>query len=600
MSEPTDPPQDAASADDARLTIGTLSLGSLIGLSLPGMCVVSLVGLSVMPWPVVLIWTLISVVAVGATIGLHWMAARTNRLSRFGRAVTLETPVIATMVYAAAAIALVLKGDQNARLFALALCCASMLQLLMNYHSAMKRLAIGMAPFLLALAVLGYGLSGHALRQGHILSALAPAFAVMMIVTQFWMARLQLAQSWRELQTAREQAEERERSAEAANRAKSQFLANMSHELRTPLNGVLGMVQALTRDELTRAQEERVRIIRRSSENLLSVLNDLLDLSKIEASALDLEITEFDPEHLVRGVAAAYKPLAGKKGLSFDLDIAESAGERLLGDSARIRRVLYSLTDNAVKFTETGGVTLQVARDGGDAVFCVTDTGIGIAAENLEHLFEDFFQVDASLTRKYGGAGLGLAVCRHLATLMDGSVEVASRLGEGSTFTLRLPLKLAPAAPAPAPRPEREALHEQPQLRILAAEDNAANQMVLKALLEPLGVAPALVENGREAVAAWEGQAWDLILMDIQMPEMSGVEATRAIRRRETLTGRARTPIIAVTANAMTHQLAEYRAAGMDGVVAKPIELGNLIAVMEAALASANEAAEPERRAAGG
>jgi CheY-like chemotaxis protein len=345
-------------------------------------------------------------------------------------------------------------------------------------------------------------------------------------------------------------------------------------------------------------QHERVKIIRRSSESLLAVLNDLLDLSKIEASTLELEIGEFDLEHLVRGVVAAYQPLADKKGLSFDFAIEDDARGRYDGDSARIRRILYSLADNAVKFTETGGVTLSVGSEGGELVFRVADSGIGIEGEDLAHLFEGFYQADSTRTRRYGGAGLGLAICHEMTHLMGGAIEAVSEPGHGSTFIVRLPLERTAAQPD-AGHAERAAAEPAAagEIRVLAAEDNDTNQLVLKTLLSQAGIVPTMVENGRQALEAWEAQDWDVILMDIQMPIMDGVAATRAIRQRERETGRAFTPILAVTANAMTHQVAEYQAAGMDGMVPKPIDIAALFQAMERALEPA-EAQEPAERAA--
>jgi CheY-like chemotaxis protein len=318
--------------------------------------------------------------------------------------------------------------------------------------------------------------------------------------------------------------------------------------------------------------------IRRSSESLLAMLNDLPDLSNIETPGL--EVGEFDLEQLVAGVVAAYEPLARKKGLSFRLHVAPAACGAFVGDSARVRRILHSLADNAVKFTEAGGVTLSVVCTNGEVVFRFDDTGIGIGPEHLGRLFEGFFQADAGATRGDGGAGLGLAVCRQMAALMDGSVEAASEPDAGSTFIVRLPL--ARAIPQPQEAAPREA--SSGELRVLAAEDNDTNQLVLKTLLGQAGLDVTLVENGQQAVEAWERDEWDLILMDIQMPVMDGVVATRLIRRRERETGRRRTPIIAVTANAMTHQIAEYDAAGMDGVSPKPIDLVALLGVMQQAL----------------
>ena len=357
-----------------------------------------------------------------------------------------------TTLYAAAAFVLLVKGDGGEKLFAFALMSASMVHVLMRYYRSPPILLASLAPWIGILGLGGFGLTRTALREGHRLAALAPAFTILMFAVQFWAARAQLSSVWGELMSAREAAEERERAADAANRAKSQFLATMSHELRTPLNGVLGMAQALTGDGLTATQRERVSVIRRSSEGLLAVLNDLLDLSKIETSSLEIELAEFDLEQLVRGVAAAYEPLAAKKGLRFACEVAPDARGRYLGDSARIRRILYNLTDNAVKFTEEGAVTLKVDREADHVVFRLIDSGIGIAQDDLAHMFESFFQADATLTRRYSGTGIGLAICGELSSLMGGVMEASSRLGVGSVFTLTLPLtRIAAADTADAP-----------------------------------------------------------------------------------------------------------------------------------------------------
>jgi signal transduction histidine kinase/CheY-like chemotaxis protein len=552
-----------------------------------GLTMVCLMGLSVLGWRPVLIWAAVAVTTVMAENHALRRLAAGRASPRLARIWAPCLRVAATSVYAFAALMLIAKGGPGERLFAFALMSASMVHVLMRYYRSPVILAASLFPYIAILALVGVGLTQTALQHGRLLGALAPAFTIAMFAVQFWSARGQLSGAWVELARAREAAEERERAAEAANRAKTEFLANMSHELRTPLNGVLGMAQALTSDTLTPAQRERVSIIRRSSETLLSVLNDLLDLSKIEASAIDLDIVEFDLEHLVRGVAAAYQPLAQKKGLAFDFTIGDAARGRYRGDSARVRRVLYSLCDNAVKFTPAGGVTLGVERTQDRVVFALTDTGIGISAADLARLFDGFFQADASLSRRYGGAGIGLAVCREMAGLMGGKVEASSQPGVGSTFTLSLPQERVETISA-AGQPTRPAAAPV-GLRILAAEDNPTNQLVLKALLEASGLEPTLVSNGREALEAWEDRMWDVILMDIQMPEMDGLEATRSIRDRERQTGRARTPIVAVTANAMTHQLAQYQQAGMDGLVPKPISLPALLGALEAALATTRE-----------
>ena len=561
-----------------------------------GMVVIA--GLNVTPWPFVLCWALMAVVVLAAENQLLGIAARNDRYSRLAAKWAPALRIMATLLYALAALNLISRGGPSEKLFAFAVICCSMVHVLMRYYRSPWVLAGALAPYVGILSLVALIAVRRALEAHQPVAALIATFTLGTCAIQFWSARAQLSAAWGELMDAREAAEERERAAEAANRAKSNFLATMSHELRTPLNGVLGMVQALTTEELTKVQHERVKIIRRSSESLLAVLNDLLDLSKIEASALELEVAEFDLEHLVRGVVAAYQPLADKKDLTFEFEISEAACGRYDGDSARIRRILYSLADNAVKFTETGGVKLSVSLGAGEVVFAIADTGIGIAPEDIEHLFEGFYQADAGRTRRFGGAGLGLAICREITQLMGGAIEASSEPGQGSTFVVRLPLAPAAAHAEPAraepPAGEPEAAGE---LRVLAAEDNDTNQLVLKTLLSQAGINPTLVDNGRQALEAWEAQHWDIILMDIQMPIMDGVVATTAIRQREAETGRPRTPIIAVTANAMTHQVEEYQAAGMDGMVPKPIDITALFQAMERALEPALDEDQPQAAA---
>ncbi|MGZ6048992.1 MAG: ATP-binding protein [Phenylobacterium sp.] len=560
-----------------------------------GVGMVILAGLHVTPWPYVVCWSLMALVVLAAEDQLLRAAAGVGRFSRPAGFWAPALRIAATSLYALAALTLIARGGPTERLFAFALICCSMVHVLMRYYRQRWILMGALAPYVAILGYLAVFQVLQGIRAGEGLAALIATFTIATFALQFWSARAQLAAAWGELMGAREAAEERERAAEAANRAKSNFLATMSHELRTPLNGVLGMTQALTTEQLTPGQQERVRIIRRSSESLLAVLNDLLDLSKIEASALELEVSEFDLEHLVRGVVAAYQPLADKKGLSFDFEISAAARGRYDGDSARIRRILYSLADNAMKFTEAGGIKLRVGLAAGELEFAVADTGIGIAPSDMGRLFEDFYQVDSGRSRRFGGAGLGLAICREMTQLMGGAIEASSEPGKGSTFVVRLPL--APASGAARAEASSDPPRAAGELRVLAAEDNDTNQLVLKTLLSQAGIAPTLVENGRQALDAWEAQHWDIILMDIQMPIMDGVVATAAIRRREAETGRARTPIIAVTANAMTHQVAEYEAAGMDAMVPKPIDITALFQAMERALEPAYAETQPQAAA---
>jgi PAS domain S-box-containing protein len=379
--------------------------------------------------------------------------------------------------------------------------------------------------------------------------------------------------------------------AEAANRAKSTFLATMSHEIRTPLNGVIGMAQAMAAEALAPVQRERLTLIRESGEALLAILNDVLDLSKIEAGKLDLEILDFSLSDLARGAHGAFTAVAERKGLDFNLTVETSAQGRYRSDPTRILQILYNLISNALKFTEHGRVRVNLSRHESGLRIEVSDTGIGMSPDALAKLFERFEQADASTTRRYGGTGLGLAISRELAHLLGGDLGAESLEGQGARIWLDLPLeRLGDDLDAPRPaRTHGEAQAQTPgsALRVLAAEDNSVNQLVLKTLLHQAGVEPHVVSDGAEALSAWRAQPWDLVLMDMQMPVLDGPSATRRIREEEQATGRARTPIVALTANAMAHQVEEYMALGMDGFVAKPIDVQRLFEVIERVLETA-------------
>jgi len=391
--------------------------------------------------------------------------------------------------------------------------------------------------------------------------------------------------------TAQAQDEAR-RAAEEANRAKSDFLAVMSHEIRTPLNGVLGMAQAMDQDALAPLQRDRLHVIRDSGAALLDLLDDLLDISRIEAGRLTLDPHEFDLRAVVQGAHAAFAAEAETKRLAFPLEIDPGVHGVWRGDSKRVRQLLTNLISNGLKFTHAGEVAVRVARSASGVRLEVADTGIGIAPDRVARLFEKFVQADVSATRAYGGTGLGLSICQELCRAMGGAITVASAPGQGSTFALELPLRqVERTGPAPDTLVLPQNLSDG-AMRVLAAEDNAVNRIVLKALLGQFDLEPTIVENGAEAVRAWESAHWDLILMDVQMPVMDGPTATMTIRAREAILGRPRTPILAVTANTMAHQVASYRAAGMDDVVSKPLNVAELFSAMVAAVAPA----EPEAR----
>ena len=371
-------------------------------------------------------------------------------------------------------------------------------------------------------------------------------------------------------------------AAEAANEAKSRFLATMSHEMRTPLNGVLGMIGLLMASPLSPAQLRQASLIRSSGQTLLTVLNDILDLSKIEAGRMELEILPFAVAETLQDVVSLLAVRAEARGLVLTLHLPPDLPPALLGDASRLRQVLFNLVGNALKFTEAGGVRVVVSHrvlaDGRiGLVIAVQDTGIGIAAEALPRLFVRFSQADSSTARRYGGTGLGLAITREIVELMGGRISVQSEPGVGSCFTAELPMALGelPVRANNAGQHAAQAAAGPAQpLRILVAEDNAVNQLLIKALLEQFGHYCDVVGNGLEALHQVQANHYDLVLMDIQMPEMDGVAATLAIRA---LPGPlARIPLVAMTANVMSEQTDHYRKVGMDNVIAKPIDPAEL------------------------
>jgi len=370
-------------------------------------------------------------------------------------------------------------------------------------------------------------------------------------------------------------------AATAASEAKSAFLAMMSHEIRTPLNGVLGMAQAMAAGELTDVQRGRLRVIQESGQILMAILNDILDISKIEAGQLEVESVEFDLGQVLRGAQASFTTSANEKGLSLMFQVEEAYGV-YRGDPTRIRQIVYNLLSNALKFTSQGHIAVAAERSATGLRLQVSDTGIGMSQATLDKLFTKFTQADAATTRQFGGTGLGLAICSELATLLGGTISVDSVLGEGTTFTVELPFPyIGPPIEAPDMAAPSNVFSEDLALRVLIAEDNPTNQLVFKTLLNQVGIDPVVVSDGLQAVESWRTRDWDLIFMDIQMPRMDGRMAALEIRRLEREDRRPRTPIYALSANAMAHQAAEYVTAGMDGNIAKPIDLRELFGVLE-------------------
>jgi len=382
-------------------------------------------------------------------------------------------------------------------------------------------------------------------------------------------------------------AEEREQAraaAEAASRAKSQFLANMSHEIRTPINGIVGMAELLASSRLDNRQRRYIEALHRSADNLMEIINDVLDLSKIEAGRLELAPTDFDVRAHVADAVELLRVRAAEKGIALELHLADAVPPVVRADPIRLRQVITNLAGNAIKFTERGSVRVSVAldhsADGLALRFEVTDTGIGLTADQSGRVFEAFTQGDVSHTRKYGGTGLGLAISRQLVELMGGKIGVESIPGRGSTFWFTAKVErasetdAADAAGAPGSLTPLSG-------HVLLVEDNELNRVVARGMLEALGLTVSVARDGLEAVQAVSLRGYDVVLMDCQMPELDGFAATRRIRSRELASGgAARATIIALTANAVAGDRDRCIAAGMDEYLAKPFRLADLHAVL--------------------
>ena len=394
-----------------------------------------------------------------------------------------------------------------------------------------------------------------------------------------------VAERTRDLQASQRQAEAARAAAEAANQVKSEFLANMSHELRTPLNGVTGFAQLALMTADNPEQRRYMTNIQLASNQLLRLINDILDMSKIEAGKLDLEHIQFDLHAVIQSVATQISPRLTDKGLSLSVDAPAEASIPIWGDPLRVEQILLNYANNAVKFTEQGqiGIEVQLLNETRTHVtlrLTVSDTGIGMDNATCKRLFSPFEQADNSTTRRFGGTGLGLAICKQLATLMGGEVGVDSHPGCGSRFWFTLRAEKAPATDAPSPSSQPTSLIDSIRAtnkRILLAEDNELNEVLACSMLEQQGYVVRVARTGQQALDLWRSEPFDCILMDMHMPIMDGLTATRLIRQDTT---RHQPPILAMTASALAEDVQDCLAAGMNAFISKPFHAPELISAL--------------------
>jgi signal transduction histidine kinase/ActR/RegA family two-component response regulator len=425
-----------------------------------------------------------------------------------------------------------------------------------------------------------------ALAPAHI-QALTPVLHRLETACQACLQHTYVAVARAAAERAHKEATQAREAAETASKAKSDFLAMISHEIRTPMNGIIGLTDWMLHGELNGTQREHLGMIKSSSHALMEIINEILDFSRIEAGTLTLNRAPFPLRDLFHDIFTPLAVWARKKSLHFHWNIAPDIPEALEGDAGRLRQIMLNLVGNALKFTEIGevavNVSLQAPTSAGQCTLLirVSDTGIGISPDKQSLIFEAFKQADSSISRRYGGTGLGLPISAHLIELMGGALRVESELGQGSTFYFSVPFSLsqrfAPpkdtASPA-LPKPQR-------LLNVLLAEDNAINRLIVQRPLAQAGHTVLIAENGQQAVEVWQAQRPHLILMDIQMPVMDGLEAATLIRSRERSEGLPAIPIVALTANSMHADRENCRAAGMEHFISKPMNIRDLLVLLE-------------------
>ncbi|MEM9233494.1 MAG: ATP-binding protein [Pseudomonadota bacterium] len=506
-------------------------------------------------------------------------SGKTTKLGRVRYCMLLFASAQASAIYSLIGALLWYNGNASAQVFAFLWFGGSFLHVALHMHHDKGTFLAGALPhaaYFFGIPLLGilggFGMArldgvmiliAVALYSGHLLRAFTTRRALS-----------------RELTQARQEAEDRQLDAERANKAKSDFLASMSHEIRTPLNGILGMAEALKREEISDRAHEKVDVLHDSGLLLLRLLNDILDLSKIESGKFELEREKVDLADVAHKVVRAHAHTAETKSVELVFAMDENVCPQRIGDELRLLQILNNLVSNALKFTHKGQITihLKLGEDDDFVVFEVRDTGIGMTTDQVSVVMNPFVQADSSITRQYGGTGLGLAIVHGLVQAMDGEVGVSSVLGEGSCFRISLPLEkdISQKQPAPVADDQSETENGFAGARILIADDNQVNRLVLESYLSSMDVEIYQANDGAEAVEATITHEFDISLMDIAMPNMDGIEATKVIRTTHDQAGKKCPPVIAVTAHALAHEVEGFMQAGFSDYLSKPVSISAL------------------------
>ncbi len=520
------------------------------------------------------IWPVVWIVAVAVTQAIDWAVCRPLRMApdqKPALSMKIASCVIASLsvvAYSGITAYLWFNGGEAGRIFAMVQAAGGLLHVSLHMHHTRPLLLAAVIPH----AMYFIGLPVASAIIDHKPATLLITLGGLLYMSHLIVAVRQSSTTTTILKTANREARDERRKADAASAAKSDFLAVISHEIRTPMNAVISAANLLRRTRLDAEQREHVMMLIDAGDVLVGLLNDVLDFSKIEAGKMQFENAPMDVRARLTSLHRLWQPKAAAGGVILSLEIAEDTPDCVMTDALRLQQILFNLLSNAVKFTQDGEVLVAVDWDAATSVLSmqVTDTGCGIPEDRLANIFDSFEQADAGTTRRYGGTGLGLAISRRLAELMGGGLTVDSIVGEGSCFTVRLPVEPVAAQVASVDKARRVADANALKGRhILAADDHAVNRRILSLLLEPHGCVLTLVENGIEAVAACEERVFDAILMDMQMPLMDGLEASRRIRMEGA--NRA-SPIIALTANAMDVHRAAWNDVGAQAFLTKPID----------------------------